>query len=81
MFKSRPTEFNQLAKLPKRSSFVHKEMDEWWTEEIFTDEYSDELLEDLNYEDNFFKSTSLTRQFRIILMNQMLTDYFMLLTI
>ena len=42
-------------------------MDEWWTEEIFTDEYSDESSEDLDYEDDFFKSTSLTRQFRIIL--------------
>ena len=41
-------------------------MDEWWADEIFIGEYSDESSLDLDDEDYIKNSTSLTRQFIVI---------------
>ena len=67
MFKSKPSEFNLLVKLPKRSSFTHQEMDDWWADEIFIEKYSDESSQDLDDEVDIKNSTNLNKQFRIII--------------
>ena len=63
MLKNRTSEFDQFCQITKRSSLTHQKMDEWWADEIFTDEYSEESPEDLDNEGDIKNLKSLLKCF------------------